>query len=729
MALTLHIPTLFIIMVIVSALLALALAYIGHRRLPEMYRWSAALACQAMAYLLFGLRAQVGDWASIVLANVALSVSFALYVQGILRFRGRRWPWWVAWAPVPLVALMYTLLLTAMTWRVVLGSSIYALQLGLILVALLHPRDKSLGRGHMLLLTGCLVMLLTLVLRATALLSGQAFLTEVTDSGWLQVGTFATALTSTLLLALGLVIMITERAQHRLQEGERYQAFRNEVLEHLARNEALPALLNRLVRGAETLRPHMICSVLLLDRSGQALTMGAAPSLPDPFNAAVEGLSIGPTVGSCGAAAYLQQRVVVADVFQHPNWAPFKAEAERAGLRACWSEPIWASDRRVLGTFAVYHRTPMAPTPEDIRLIEQLALLAGIAIERSTAAQQLMESEQHYRLVVECAVEGIAIIEQGLLRYANPCLLDMLGRQAIDVLNRPVDDLVDPTDRPVLHERLARHLANDRSRPPGTLQITTAHRGVRWFDISGAPFTWQGRVATLNFLTDITERKHMEAQIHRLAFHDSLTQLPNRRLLMHNLERATASLRRLGGHGALMFLDLDNFKPLNDTHGHRVGDLLLVEVAQRLRLAVREVDTVSRFGGDEFVVLLSNLKADAEASTRDAMAVADKLLHMLTAPYQLQVPLAGGGLMTVEHRCSASIGVAIFHGHGPAPDELLKQADAAMYRAKEAGRHTVCLAPSETMTRPSPLPWDAEVDSPTDDLTPHDTDCFPSDPR
>lgn len=189
--------------------------------------------------------------------------------------------------------------------------------------------------------------------------------------------------------------------------------------------------------------------------------------------------------------------------------------------------------------------------------------------------------------------------------------------------------------------------------------------------------------------SDITDRKEREDEMRRFAFYDPLTQLPNRRLFCDRLNQAMAAGKRSGNHSAMMFLDLDNFKPLNDLHGHAVGDLLLVSVAKRLRECVRELDTVARFGGDEFVVLLHELKTDKAASTEEACSVAEKIRAALAEPYVLTQPDQIGSV--VEHHCSASIGVVVFWGNEISQEELFQQADAAMYQAKEAGRDVVCL--------------------------------------
>lgn len=186
---------------------------------------------------------------------------------------------------------------------------------------------------------------------------------------------------------------------------------------------------------------------------------------------------------------------------------------------------------------------------------------------------------------------------------------------------------------------------------------------------------------------DITDRKRLEEEIRQLAFHDALTKLPNRRLLVDHLNQAIVSSRRNGCFGALMFLDLDNFKPLNDLHGHAAGDLLLIEVANRLKHSVREMDTVARIGGDEFVVMLSQLVEDEAVSKLQAGKVAEKILASLSAPYLIKVTNEQSLEQTVEHHCSASIGVTLFSGNKVSEDELMRRADDAMYQAKEAGRN------------------------------------------
>ena len=179
---------------------------------------------------------------------------------------------------------------------------------------------------------------------------------------------------------------------------------------------------------------------------------------------------------------------------------------------------------------------------------------------------------------------------------------------------------------------------------------------------------------------DITDRKKAEQDIHRLAFYDPLTRLPNRRLLLDRLQQALAVSARSGEYGAIMFIDLDNFKTINDTKGHDYGDLLLIETARRLQSCVREGDTVARLGGDEFLVILEDMKNEKEYAAALADEVGKKILAVLDQPYLIKGQ---------EFNCTASIGINLFFGHGAGVDELLKYADIAMYQSKTAGRNTL----------------------------------------
>ena len=211
-------------------------------------------------------------------------------------------------------------------------------------------------------------------------------------------------------------------------------------------------------------------------------------------------------------------------------------------------------------------------------------------------------------------------------------------------------------------------------------RVSMPDGSVRWHITNAIPHREpDGSVVSHGFTMDITDRKHAEQEIERLAFYDALTGLPNRRMLLDRLQRAVAATSRTQQFGALLFIDLDNFKDLNDTLGHDMGDHLLSQVAARLLACVRETDTVARFGGDEFVVMLETLRPELTEAASQAEIVAEKLLASLNQPFAL------GGQ---QHYSTPSIGITLFGDERLSVDELLKRADLAMYQAKGAGRNT-----------------------------------------
>lgn len=192
--------------------------------------------------------------------------------------------------------------------------------------------------------------------------------------------------------------------------------------------------------------------------------------------------------------------------------------------------------------------------------------------------------------------------------------------------------------------------------------------------------------------TDISDYKTREQEMHRQAFYDELTGLPNRRLLFDRLDLAIATSRRSGLYGALLFIDLDNFKPLNDKDGHDAGDQLLKEVAHRLQKCVREVDTVARLGGDEFVVMVQNLGTEIETSCAQIGIIAEKIHAVLSDPYRMDLRNGNEHTVVIEHRCTASIGVCLFHSDEQSAEDILRRADQAMYAVKQTGRNGIRFA-------------------------------------
>ena len=484
--------------------------------------------------------------------------------------------------------------------------------------------------------------------------------------------------------------VITNTNITAIKRAELHEQFRRRILERLAQDEPLDKILETLVLGLEQLNPAMLCSVLLLDQEGQHLVKGAAPSLPDFYNIAIDGIEIGLGVGCCGTAAFTGERVVVENIATHPYWVPYKALADRAGLAACWSQPIHSASGKVLGTFAIYHHEPHAPTGSDIYIIEQAARLASIAIDKSLANKKLHEEKEFFHLIAENIEDYIAVLDlKGRRLYSSPAYMTIFGTNK-DLVGSDSFAEIHPDDC----ERVKQVFRETVQTGKGQMmeyRFLTEDGRVRQMESSGSAIkNSAGQVARVVVVSrDITERKHMEETVRHLAFYDSLTDLPNRRLLNDRLTQSMAASARSACYGAVLFLDLDNFKPLNDLHGHDAGDLLLIEVAGRLKRCVREIDTVARIGGDELVVVIGDLHEDQTKSKTEAKLIAEKIRTTLSEPYLLMLKHCGNTETNIEHRCTVSIGVVLFINHELTYHDILKWADMAMYKAKEAGRNQI----------------------------------------
>jgi len=469
------------------------------------------------------------------------------------------------------------------------------------------------------------------------------------------------------------------------KQAENSEQFRSRILESLAGGEPLSSIIEAIVLGVERLNPAMLCSILLLDNEGRHFGKAVAPSLPDFYNAAFEGIEIGPGVGSCGTAAFTGERVIVEDIKTHPYWASYKELAASAGLGACWSQPIRSSSGQVLGTFAIYYREANTPTHSDIAIIEQSARLASIAIERKRAEAALRESETRIRAILDTALDAvIGIDDRGRITDWNAQAQTLFGWTRDEALGLALEDTIIPRQHRGAHRRgWDRLLATGQERILNRrIEITAMRRNGDEFPAELAVTqikTGDTRQFTA-FIEDISERKKTQVKINELAFYDQLTGLPNRTLLLDRLKQTMAASSRSGSHSALLFIDLDNFKTLNDTLGHDMGDMLLKQIAQRLTLCVREGDTVARLGGDEFVVLLAGLSTDEADAAAGIESAAEKMLVSLSRIYQLG---------NIAYDSTASIGATLFAGSGISIDDLMKQADLAMYKAKAAGRNTV----------------------------------------
>ncbi|QPF72706.1 EAL domain-containing protein [Roseateles sp. DAIF2] len=302
-----------------------------------------------------------------------------------------------------------------------------------------------------------------------------------------------------------------------------------------------------------------------------------------------------------------------------------------------------------------------------------------------TGEEALRAQVRHSQAILDHMVDGVITIDaRGRIESVNPAACTMFGYPAEALLGRDIGLLMPEPDGSRHGGYIARYLGGGPARIIGKgRDVQGRRRDGSLFPLSLAVshVEREGRPLFIGLTRDISARKQAEAEIERLAFYDALTGLPNRRLLLDRLNQALAAARRKGRHGAVLFIDMDNFKSINDTLGHGMGDRLLQGVAQRLQAALRADDTVARWGGDEFVVLLQDLGAQREEAGLHAESAAEKLLRVLGQPYLLD------GL---THHSTPSIGIVLWGERATDSEELLKHADHAMYQAKAAGRNRLC---------------------------------------
>jgi len=340
---------------------------------------------------------------------------------------------------------------------------------------------------------------------------------------------------------------------------------------------------------------------------------------------------------------------------KNEEWVTFADDGRRALLETL-KTPLRARDGRVLGVLGI---------SRDIT-------------ERESANRQLALVDFALNHVKEAAYLAD---EQGYFQYVNDEACRALGHPCDELLKLRVIDVDHDVTQPEQWKAFW-----DQLKILKTMTFETRHKtreGIAFpVELNANYFEFSGQPYVLGLARDITERKLVEKQIRDLAYFDALTRLPNRRLLMDRLGQALIASDRSREFGALMILDLDHFKTLNDTQGHDVGDRLLVEVARRLTANVRQQDSVCRLGGDEFVVLLENLGQDEPHAATQAEAIGEKVRYALNQPYSLNV---NGS----RFHGTTSIGLTLFRGQDATVDMLLKQADVALYQAKGAGRNLV----------------------------------------
>ena len=451
------------------------------------------------------------------------------------------------------------------------------------------------------------------------------------------------------------------------------QETRITVLDGLVSNQALHSILTDITTRLENIHPEMRVSILVCNSSSGRLFTAAAPSLPAFYNAAIDGLEAKVGQGSCGSAAALGEPVIVEDVRTHPYWADYVNVADQAGFRACWSIPFKDQAGHVLGTFGIYYAEPKTPTREELQLIEEFARITGLAVERVRSDSNLRQAAA----VFESTQEGVLITD------LTPQILSV-NRAYCRITGYTEDEAIGRNPNMVRsgHQDIGFYQAMWRS------VLETGHwQGEIWnrrkngelfpqfltistvYDSEGMPTNYVG------VMTDISQIKQSEHRLEHLAHYDPLTDLPNRLLIQSRLEHALERAERMRRRVAVLFIDLDRFKDINDSLGHPVGDELLKSIAQLMSSRLRDEDTLGRLGGDEFLVVLEDVN-----QSEDAAGVANTLIQLLEEP----ILLPSGHEVYV----GASIGISLYPDDGDSVTGLIQHADVALYQAKDQGRNT-----------------------------------------
>lgn len=479
---------------------------------------------------------------------------------------------------------------------------------------------------------------------------------------------------------IGMFADITQRKRiEKRFEGQ------TRVLRALTSDASLSALLRDIALLAEELWPSSRCVIYLADSKNEFLHLAAAPSWPADTRRPGHQIRIKEDINPVASAAARKRNVIFEDTLAVPELTEWHSliEAE-PWRRAWWAIPFLAKNGELLGLLSLYFDRPCAPTKLDDELIAMISSLAGIVVQHDRDEERLRESEQRFRITFEQAAVGVALLDRDSnWLQVNQTFCDIVGYHQPELLQLQYEKLIAPEDKQTTAEAFATLFEGSLS------QVQLDHRYMRkngdtiWVNsqFSVARDTNGNIDYQIAVIKDITERKLAESEIERLALYDYLTGLPNRRLFGDRLRTAVMAAKRSGRYGAVIYIDLDNFKQLNDTHGHNTGDDFLKMVAHRLQRNLREEDTVARLGGDEFVILLQNVSTELSDTATATAAIASKVQTALSEPFLLP--------SGVEHIVTSSLGITLFPKDAENAEDLLKEADIAMYRVKESQRNAM----------------------------------------
>lgn len=488
-----------------------------------------------------------------------------------------------------------------------------------------------------------------------------------------------------------------QTSKHGLSsQGLNHEALHHEkeILEMIALDNPLHQILQDVCDRMERLLDNgSVCAIMLLDHQQRSLKLAAAPSMDADLVAQLETLKVKAGHWNCGTALQTQHISMSCDIQQDPLWRTITPTPAQAGYRSCWSVPIRTAFNTLLGTVDIYHKDHRTPSEDEQTLIMDAMHVIALAIDKKNMEHSLASSEDRYRSVVNNLTEGIMVISRGgRILTCNPSAKRILKISAIELTGRRhryfkhmfredeseirIGD--DPASQVFKHGQALSNL---------TIGLQLRDHSIVWLLVNVQPIRHQHNEgppdAVLISFTDTTEVRETERQLQYIATHDALTGLPNRHQLQQRL--AYALTHTYEQKVAVLFLDLDHFKNVNDTAGHAAGDGLLCDVASRLSSCIRATDMLARLGGDEFVIVVEEF-----SSSQHLQELAERILMKMREPFVIDEH---------QYHLGTSIGISVFPHDGNDGPTLLRCADSAMYLAKELGRNNYQFFTSDLMIR------------------------------
>jgi len=465
---------------------------------------------------------------------------------------------------------------------------------------------------------------------------------------------------------IGLHMDISHRKNKEFKENMRKQ-----VIELLFRNTDLHRILELIAKGVNEKIAHSSCGVFLFEKDNTLLSSVLWSGPSSAYSEMLEVKTINPNEGSCGLAGSTGTRHLISDICTNIRCLHCKDAAIKAGFVTCWSEPIINAKKDILGVLSIRFTYAAKQTTDNVELLKFVSQLIALVLTQIQTDQQLILAAR----VFKDTHEGIIIADENAnIIDVNESFTDITGYSKKEVLGKTPQFF-----------QSHRHSNDFYKQIWQTVNKLGFWQGDVWsckkddslfaglFNITKIQSS-QGVINYIGLFTDITLLKAQQQSLELLAHYDPLTKLPNRSLFEDRFKQAVARQQRTQKFLAIVFLDLDNFKPVNDVYGHDVGDELLKQVAQRITDSLRAEDTVFRQGGDEFVLLLNGV--DSEEHCHQLMT---RIHQVLAEPFECG-----------EHRCeiSASSGITFYSQDNEHLDNLLRNADQAMYQAKKSGKNT-----------------------------------------